>query len=611
MVRPFRRPHVRRTAVASLAVVCLNFAMLAPPAQAQDAQLQGPLKEAAVALQRGQIDQAVQFYTDALADKGLSNDKRAVVFNDRGVAQMRRQQYKLAIEDFNRAVQLSPEYAPVYNNRGNALLALGVPREAIKDFDRAIVLGPSYSAAYANRASAHLRLNALDRAHADYSRAIELSPQSVSALNGRGLVHMAADRPHAAIRDFTRAVSVDARFVAGYRNRANAKAAIDRSDDVIEDLSRAIAFDPKVVDTYLLRAEAYLTSGNAASALKDFNKTIEMTPRHAVAYAGRALAYAKAEANEEALADLAKAIELDPKLSRAYAVRAWLYKQTQQLDLAQKDLERALKLEPVPADAYWAQGEIEEARQRNETAVQAYTKALTLNARHKPTLDALGRLGLVAAREEAEVASAGGDGWRVLQSGDQYVAVGNAVPALRVPLEMLGAGAPKITKWERQKAPYAGFGVLTFAAGKIEAAAGSAAEELESAAIVDIASAEVLGLLLSRKGAKAAVWKWDDGKLSVTSADGLSEDYTARRARRGGRRSSGGRKTRHAEARSGGPQREHAAPGEHRQWQWHARLGTVVTATVWHAAVEAGVEAAKTEVHFRIAVRELTRRAPT
>ena len=523
-----RRLH----ALCAALIVTALAAGLTQAAHAQDA-VQAQLKEAAIALQRGLIDQAVQFYTDALADKGLSNDKRAVVLNDRGVAQMRRQQHRLAIDDFNRAVQLSPEYAPPYNNRGNALLVFGVPREAIKDFDRAIVLAPTYSAAFANRASAQLRLNALDRALADYSRAIELSPQSVSALNGRGLVHLAAERPHAAIRDFGRAVALDARFTAGYRNRATAKAAIDRIEDVIEDLSRAIAFDPKAVDNYISRAEAYLTAGNPASALKDFNKAIELSPRSAVAYAGRGLAGARAEANEDALADLAKAIELDPKLSRAYAVRAWLYKQTQRLDLAQKDMERALKLEPITADAYWAQGEIEEARQRNEQAVQSYTKALGLNARHKPTLDALARLGLVASREETEVAGAGADGWRVLQSGDQFFAVSATVPNVRVPLEMLGKGAPKVMRWDRQKAPYTGFGVLTFFAGQVEVSPG-VTEDLEGTAIVDIAAAEILGLPLSKRGARTAAWTWDDGRLVVTSAEGLTDEFVLRGVKPGG-----------------------------------------------------------------------------
>jgi tetratricopeptide (TPR) repeat protein len=507
------------------------IAWLAPviPASAQDAAVDAQLKAAGTALQQGLIDQAVQLFSDALADKGLSSDRRAVVHNDRGVAQMRRQLWKLAIDDFNRAVVLYPEYAPAYNNRGNALVAVGTLREAIKDFDRALMLAPTYSAAFANRASASFRLGDRDAALADYSRAIELSPQSVSALNGRGLVHATAERPHAAIRDFTRAVTVDARFAAGYRNRAAAKAVTERTDDAIEDLSRAIAFDGKSVESHLLRAEAYLDAGNAASALKDFNRAIELAPRSAPAYAGRALALAKAEAFDDALNDLVKAIEIDPKLSRAYAVRAWVYKQMQQLDLAAKDTERGLKLEPITADAHWAAGEIDEARSRTEAAVQAYTKALGINARHKSTLDALNRLGLVATREETEVAGAGIERWRVLASGDHYVAVNDTLTGLRVPLEMLGKGAPKLLAWDRQKAPHAGFGVLRFTAGRIE----SLGLDLEAAAIIDIASPALLGLPLNKRGDKTATWSWEENKLVVASAEGLTEEFALKGVRVG------------------------------------------------------------------------------
>ena len=79
-----------RSARIAAATLAVTWAVAVPPAGAQDA-VQAQLKEAAVALQRGLIEQAVQFYTDALADKGLSKDKRAIVLNDRGVAQMRRQ----------------------------------------------------------------------------------------------------------------------------------------------------------------------------------------------------------------------------------------------------------------------------------------------------------------------------------------------------------------------------------------------------------------------------------------------------------------------------------------------------------------------------------------
>ena len=109
-------------------------------------------------------------------DKTLPNDRRATILNDRGVAYSRRQQPKEAIDDFNRAIQLYPEYAAVYNNRGNVLLGLGAVREAIKDFDRALVLAPGYAAAYSNRAGAYMKLGQVELAIADYTKAIALTP---------------------------------------------------------------------------------------------------------------------------------------------------------------------------------------------------------------------------------------------------------------------------------------------------------------------------------------------------------------------------------------------------------------------------------------------------
>src|SRR5690606_1396671 len=83
-------------------------------------------QEAASALLRGNLDQAVASYTDALQDQTLPNDRRAAILNDRGGASSPLGKHKAAIDDFNRAVQLFPEYAPVYNNRGNTLLSLGL-----------------------------------------------------------------------------------------------------------------------------------------------------------------------------------------------------------------------------------------------------------------------------------------------------------------------------------------------------------------------------------------------------------------------------------------------------------------------------------------------------
>ena len=513
----------RKTLTLALAA---GLAWASPAGAQQDGAWVARAQEAAQALQKGNADQALALYGEALADRTLPNDRRTVILNDRGVAFARKQQFKSAIEDFNRAVQLNPEHAPTYNNRGNVLVQLGQAREAVRDFDRAIVLAPTYSAAFTNRASAYVTLGQADRAVGDFTRAIELNPQNMSAFNGRGHAHLSANRPYAAARDFSRAVQINPGFATAYRNRASALSRLDRTDDSIEDLSRALAFDPRSVESTMRRGDAYLAVGNAASALKDFNRAIELAPQSAAAFVGRGFSSAKAEAFDEALGDLARAIEIEPRLARAYAVRAWVYKQTQQPELGQKDVERALKLEPVTADAYWAQGEIEEAFARTDTAAAAYAKALAADPLHRDAIAGLERLGLKSYRDEQEVADAGFERWRVIVAAGQYFAVNETIPKMRVSLEVYGALPPKILDWDRRKAPFVGIGVLRYAAGTLEGSG-----EIESAAVIDVQRPAVIATEMHRNGSKTATWTWGDGQLKVAGADGLVEEFALRQAK--------------------------------------------------------------------------------
>jgi tetratricopeptide (TPR) repeat protein len=486
------------------------------------------LREAAAVLQRGNVDQALALYEQVLQDKTLPNDRRAIILNDRGVAFARRQQPKEAIEDFNRAIALYPEYAALYNNRGNVLLGLGAVREAQRDFDRALLLAPGYAAAYSNRAGALMRLGEIDQAIADYTKAIALAPANAAALNGRGRAHLAAQRPHGAIRDFTRAVTADARFSAAYRSRAEAKFATRRYEDAIEDYSRAIAFEPANPEVYALRARAYLEADNMASAIKDYTKAIELNPSSAY-YAGRGFAYASAEASEEALADLARAIELDPRAATAYAYRAWTYLHQQQAELGLKDVTRALKLDAHSAVAYWVRGELEEAQGRAELAVTDLRQALTLDPDLNAANRALERLGISDRPQQREVAEAARDGWRVYQKGKQFVARNEEYPRLQVELEMLGKGQPRILEWEAKKPPFQGIAILRFYAGALDNPRGP--EEVEYAAIVDLQANAVVAIEMQRLGSKVATWTWDEGKVIVANADGITDEFQLRQAK--------------------------------------------------------------------------------
>ena len=229
-------------------------------------------------------------------------------------------------------------------------------------------------------------------------------------------------------------------------------------------------------------------------------------------YAARGFAYAKAEAYEEALNDFARAIELEPRSPKAFAYRAWTYRQQQQPELALKDVERAFKLDANSAEAYWARGEIHEALGAPSWPSPTCARRLSLDPELK---EAAARAGAAWAStpacDEPEVAERRPRPLARVSEGPQFVATNDEFPRLKIDLEMMGKGQPRILEWDVKKPPFAGIAVLRFHAGVVEGPRGP--EEVEHAAIVDLQTNTVVGVEVQRQGDKLAQWTWDDGKL--------------------------------------------------------------------------------------------------
>ena len=65
----------------------------------------------------------------------------------------------------------------VYNNRGNIKIGLGSHDAALDDYDEAIRLNPNFMNAYINRGIVQLDLNNTDKVRVDLQRALELAEQ--------------------------------------------------------------------------------------------------------------------------------------------------------------------------------------------------------------------------------------------------------------------------------------------------------------------------------------------------------------------------------------------------------------------------------------------------
>jgi tetratricopeptide (TPR) repeat protein len=117
---------------------------------------------------------------------------------DEGVRLARQGLLREAINSFDKAIRLKPDYVEAYTSRGAVYNSLAQNERAIKDYDEAIRLNPRYAEAYYNRANVYSDSGQPERALKDYDAALGLNPGYAEAYHNRSLVYLTLARSEAA-----------------------------------------------------------------------------------------------------------------------------------------------------------------------------------------------------------------------------------------------------------------------------------------------------------------------------------------------------------------------------------------------------------------------------
>ena len=160
---------------------------------------------------RGVLLMGDKRYDEALSDYNKAIELKpdyAMAYNDRGLLFVRKERYDEALSDYNKAIRLEPQNESSYTNRGIILAMKKDYEGAIKDFDKAIELHPDNPEGYANRALSLQNENRLTDAMKDYDKVIELKPNSPQALYNRAVIEFNTGQKETGCADFQQAAKL-------------------------------------------------------------------------------------------------------------------------------------------------------------------------------------------------------------------------------------------------------------------------------------------------------------------------------------------------------------------------------------------------------------------
>ncbi|REJ56984.1 MAG: tetratricopeptide repeat protein, partial [Microcystis wesenbergii TW10] len=271
---------------------------------------------------------------------------RAAWYGNRGLVYHNQQKYDLALDDFNKAIELNPNYANAYNNRGNLYQDLQKYELALDDYNKAIELNPNYANAYNNRGILYRRQQKYKLALDDYSKAIDINPNFAGAYNNRGILYDNQQKYELALSDYNKAIDINPNFAMAYNNRGTLYYNQQKYDLALDDFNKAIELNPNFAEAYVNRGNIYSEQQKYELALSDYNKAIDINSDYAGAYNNRGLLYSEQQKYELALSDYNKAIDINPNFAGAYNNRGILYKNLQKYELALSDYNKAIDINP-------------------------------------------------------------------------------------------------------------------------------------------------------------------------------------------------------------------------------------------------------------------------
>ncbi|MBR1715256.1 MAG: tetratricopeptide repeat protein [Treponema sp.] len=146
------------------------------------------LLEAIQAHNHGELDKAIQIYSDILDSKPVPEAPvLAVIHKHRGMAFFARNDYKSALSDFKASVENDPNGFRSYYYIGIVQSIMGLHKDAVSAFDKSLEINEYQSHAHFRRAIAYFELGEYDKSLADLNsaQALGLNDAGCKSLNDK------------------------------------------------------------------------------------------------------------------------------------------------------------------------------------------------------------------------------------------------------------------------------------------------------------------------------------------------------------------------------------------------------------------------------------------
>ena len=290
----------------------------------------------------------------------------------------KKKDYYSALNDYDCAIKIDPNYSDAWLGRGNAFTGLKRYDEAFAAYDKALALKPDLAEAWLGRGNVFIDLSRYDEAFAAYDKAVALKPDLAGAWFGRGNAFTGLKRYDEASASYDKALALKPDLAEAWLARGDGFNNHKRYDEALATYDKALALKPDLAEAWLGRGNVFIDLSRYDEAFAAYDKALTLKPDLAEAWLGRGHVFTGLKRYDEASASYDKALALKPDLAEAWLARGDSFNNHKRYDEALATYDKALALKPDLAESWLGRGNVFKDLRRYDEALVAYDKAFAL-----------------------------------------------------------------------------------------------------------------------------------------------------------------------------------------------------------------------------------------
>jgi tetratricopeptide (TPR) repeat protein len=227
------------------------------------------------------------------------------------------ERYQDAVESYNEALALDPNYGDAWNECGTALAYLGRYEESVESYDRALLVNSNNASTWYNRGNVLVNLERNQEAVESYDRARAIDANQADTWNNRGAAFNNLGALEEALESYGKAAAIDPGNPSYRFNIASVQFTMARDKIALDEIEQYLKSRPMDANAWDVKGCLLLRLRVNQQALAAFERACTISPSNAMYHYHMGVVLKRLKRRQEAVRHFRLALQQDEDFQEA------------------------------------------------------------------------------------------------------------------------------------------------------------------------------------------------------------------------------------------------------------------------------------------------------